>query len=90
MGVRVVVWCWGLAWPGEVVLSLLVSRLGGDWLSPGRDVVHIAANPKYVAGPGGFLRVVIIDAVVIGTQHCQIRRIGGTSCFHGMRWCTWA
>ena len=63
------VWCWGLAWPGEVVLGLLVSRLGSYWFCPGWDLAYFAAEAEDVAGPGGFLRVIIVNTVVVGTQH---------------------
>ena len=59
----------GLAWPGEVVLGLLVSRLGSDRFCPGWDVAYFAAEAEDVAGTGGFLRVVIVNTVVVGTQH---------------------
>ena len=63
------------------VLRGLIGNLGGDWFSPGWDVVHITAQSEDIAGPGGFLWVIIVNAVVISTQHRQIRRVGGTSCF---------
>ena len=59
----------GLAWPGEVVLGLLIGRLGSDWFCPGWDVAYFAAEAEDVAGTGGFIRVIIINPVVIGTQH---------------------
>ena len=66
---------------GVSLLRGLIRRLGGYRLTPGRDVGYVAANSKHVASTGGLFRVIIINPVVIGTQHGQIRRIGGTSCF---------
>ena len=61
----------GLAvrWSGISLLGCLIRRLGSDRFCPGWDVAYFAAEAEDVAGTGGFLRVIIINTVVVSTQH---------------------
>ena len=87
------VWDWGLGIRRYCVeyvpvslllqccLRCLVRRLRRNRLRPGWYITHPAPQPEDIASTSRLIRIIIIDAVMIGAQHRQIRRIRGPTSF---------
>ena len=76
-------WWWFCFLGGESGHRLLVFGCGGNGQAPGWDVGDTASDSEDVASSGGFVGVVVVDAVVVGAQEGQVLDVGETACLPG-------
>ena len=69
-------WLFCCFFGGESGYGLLVFGCGGDRQSPGWDVADAGVESEDVASSGGPRWVIIINAVVVGTEEGQVVDVG--------------